>query len=249
MNDTTYDSYGPSYDEPPYVFSDKNDLFPDPEYEELGEFDFPEDPPASVCDISSIDYYTATQAELLPEGYNWHCWDMDCLCLCSPDGATSLYESSISDSFFRFIDGLCSEDIDNYSMPSKSDVEYYVLDNGLLLDVSVKEWCDKTSANFYDFRPGFDIGGSVTFLDIYNCISDGGDLFSLIPDDNTLREDIFREIAARKGVEYSTVYDIWESNAPPSADMAYYSNFINKQRGSLVCAEPSPSFPKNGFDR
>jgi len=248
MNDLPFD-YGPEYHE----FSDSPfgspDFLPEPEYEELDDFDFPEIPPSSICGPAGLGFYTVTQAEHLPEGYNWHCWGLDCLCLISPDGNTSLYESSLNDSFFRFSDGLCSEDMDNYSMPSKTDVEYYVLDNGLILDVPVKGWLDKFSGCFHDFRPGFDIADSVTFLDIFNCISDGGNLFSLIPDDVSLREDIFSEIAARKGIEYGAVYDIWESSSPASADMAYYSNFINKHRGALSCAEPTPAFPRPGRDR
>ena len=55
-----------------------------------------------------------------------------------------------------------------------------------------------------------DIIESVTFQEVYDSLRLGKDIYKTIgANDSLVRERVFLELAHKKQVEYSTIYDLW----------------------------------------
>lgn len=78
-----------------------------------------------------------------------------------------------------------------------------------------EEICDWYMYEYPKDEEGDRIRPGVTFADIYAAPAR---VYDYIPNDSIIRERIFRETAARYGVEYSAIYDRWMEDDDPTPD-------------------------------
>lgn len=74
------------------------------------------------------------------------------------------------------------------------------------LSLSIREWY--TDAYYHD-GVGMDIFPNVTFMDIVKALNERKNVYIFGVDDSLIRERIFEEIAARLGIKYDDIYDLW----------------------------------------
>lgn len=196
---------------------------------------------------------SANRATSLPYGCYWVCLPEGETALYSCEG-TALFEADPISSRYRYDGGPWHPADPPDTFPTRSDVESYILENDILLNIPVKTWYEKAypgDGSYSDHSlPSYD---TATFKDLYEAVSCGKNIFTVLPNDYSIREKALFELSIRTDFDYS-VMENYCISYPGDIDInAFnkdsYSSQIQKERTqdpAVPSPAPAPKSPSRG---
>jgi len=198
------------------------------------------------------DKYTSP----LPDGFYWYC-ELNKYSLYFT-GQNLIYESDYAHSKYRYLNGPWHTASTLNEYPLESEVEKYVFEHDLILDLPIKPWYLDTFPSSSVFScnrhsPDFTAYDSVTFRDIFNALENGQNIYNLIPCDALFRDRVFDEISYRKNIDVSVLHKMCpltpEHNAANTFDKNSYADKILSTRSNNSSqSSPARSVKQHSLD-